>query len=98
MEQKTHEKYLLVDETIATGERVIYLEVYDTFQEANKEAEIEYRHMTKTEKETHRLFVGQVAISDPGEQASKDPDNIDWRNKTIHTDERLFDSDRLRKE
>lgn len=86
-------KYLVIDQKKYGDE---YIEVHDTLEDANTDAEYQWDHLTRNEKKEHHIFVAHVEDSDNylNDWAFED-DEVDWTAyHSLDTEEGYFDSDK----
>lgn len=92
---KFMKKYLVIDR-VNDGNGDQFEDVFNTLEEANKEASIQWDHLTDFEKKNRHIFVGMV--EDTTEylcEEAFEEDGVDFRCfHSCHMEEGFFDSDK----
>ncbi len=93
-EEKGMRKYLVVDEPKNGGD--IYTTVCDTLEDANKEAEYQWDHLTCTEKKDRHIYVGHVEDNEKYlNDWAFDDDEVDYEAyHSLGVEQGYFDSDK----
>lgn len=88
-------RYIVVDEPREGFGGDIRQDVYDSLDEANKAADLDWWYLTASEKRKRHIYVGVVRLEDLNEWAfDEDTGAIDWAAfHSISYDETMFDSE-----
>lgn len=95
---KNEHRYIVVDEPKKGFGGDVFQDVYDSLDEANKAAELEWGYLTAFEKRKRHIYVGVVRLEDLNEWAiDEDTGAIDWAAfHSISYDVMMFDSNHIK--